>query len=670
MNKIELVQAWQAKIPSEQETRVGYKNLGIFRLQLTPDDHYAVTLSFQYRELIVWDFTSGRRLFSRSWSGYDKVRDLYLTPNGDYAVVVGETGGIVSIIPNQPIPLHPLPHDDYVIVNARSKRAISNNRMRVQVWDLEKNQQTITLETPTIKRDESNWWGPFDIHAISADGRLGAGMFDDHALVWDLETGKLLWKHEFGGLKPWQLGMIFTVDRQHIVLKNGQRVETWHWSSGRKDGPSFDTGGGRSHAMVFTPNGQTLITGTDNGKIQIWDWPNGYLKQTLAGHHYAIECLAVSADGEYLASTSDDTTLRKWHLASGKQVFSTLSATYKAKPLTIDPDGRYVISTYGHDGATLAMYDLASGSVQQILEGHQGDVNAVDFLSDGRLISASDDHTLRIWNLEDGRCIQTLSNLHTDRVQAVVAAPQHDRVVSAGADGHIIRWNLSTGRPVGLPLTYAVPTRWTEQYVSLDRFGHFALTNKAYSDDPERGVPILVDLESGSELFAWNYSLTGPGRMGGMLSPDGSWLIQPFGLGWNKLKIIHLSTKRMIQIQVGDDDQIRLGGAWCFTPEEQKLVCSFDTKVIVIDLQSGAFRFASVQASTRITALAVSSDGRLGAMAADESIRIWELSSGQELALLNTGHLFKLVFDPSNHYLVASGYINPFCCFGLRALTG
>jgi WD40 repeat protein len=215
-----------------------------------------------------------------------------------------------------------------------------------------------------------------------------------------------------------------------------------------------------------------------------------------------------------------------------------------------------------------------------------------------------------------------------------------------------------------------VPTRWYEQHVSLDRHGHFALTNKAHSDNPESGSPLLLDLESGQELFMWGYFLTGSGKAGGMLSPGGRWLIQPFG--WNKLRIIQIATKLMTQVQVGDDDQTRVGQYWCFTPDEKKLVCSCDNRVIVIDLQSGAFQFAPVQAHPEppsIRAITISPNGELAALATEESIQIWELSGKDVLASLDIGHSSTLVFDPQNRYLITGGYQIPLCCFELRRLA-
>lgn len=677
MSKLELVQAWHTESPIEQTARMGHQDSGIFRMQLTPDDRYAVTLNYQYRELIVWDFATGQRVKRYDWRGYDKVHDLYLTPDGKYAVVLGETGGVVSIDPAQPNPglvykfmddqgqTHQLLCWEYAIVSARSQRAISGNGRAARTWDFEKEYFTAELEIPTIHRDNDTW-NPLHLKAISNDGKYGSGMFDFHLLIWDLENGKVLWHRDFSKQPPYQI--IFTPDGEQVVLKFMSRLETWRWSTNQMDGPAFDAPAATSfHNLVFTPDWQTLITGADNGTIHIWDWPSGRLKQTLVGHRYSISCLAVSSDGEYLASASSDTTLRKWHLASGKQVFSTLRAGTKTKPLAIDPDGRYLISPYGCDGATLAIYDLASGTLQRTLQGHQGDINTIAFLSEGRLISASDDHTLRIWNLESGTCLQTLSGEHTDRVQAVVSIPDRNQVISAASDGRIITWDLSTSRPVRPLLSFAPPTSPTEQYMFIDRRGHFAVVNKANSEDKRNGTPILLDLESGRESEL-RTRLPGFRNGGGMLSPGGQWLVQTMP---NQLMITNLASQQAIRYSING----RLGDLWCFSSDEQTLITTHElTKIVLIDLKSGAYRFpnikpAKTEQGNHITALALSPDGRQGAIGVDNSIRVWELSSGEELAALDFGqNIYTLAFDPYNRYLLVGGNNTPLCCFELRGL--
>ncbi|HEV3076949.1 MAG TPA: hypothetical protein VHB47_21180 [Thermoanaerobaculia bacterium] len=67
------------------------------------------------------------------------------------------------------------------------------------------------------------------------------------------------------------------------------------------------------------------------------------------------------------------------------------------------PDGR-VIS--GSDERTLRIWDLATGRTTGTLEGHWSGVYALAVLPDGRVVSGSEDHTLRIWDLATGRDVQ------------------------------------------------------------------------------------------------------------------------------------------------------------------------------------------------------------------------------------------------------------------------
>src|SRR5262249_20338003 len=73
----------------------------------------------------------------------------------------------------------------------------------------------------------------------------------------------------------------------------------------------------------------------------------------------------------------------------------------------------------------------AGGALILVLEGHTDWVTAVAVLDGRRAVSASDDRTLRVWDLESGRALQTL-NGHTGAVTAVATLPG-GRVVSASS---------------------------------------------------------------------------------------------------------------------------------------------------------------------------------------------------------------------------------------------
>ncbi|KIX02675.1 uncharacterized protein Z518_08617 [Rhinocladiella mackenziei CBS 650.93] len=84
----------------------------------------------------------------------------------------------------------------------------------------------------------------------------------------------------------------------------------------------------------------------------------------------------------------------------------------------------------------------------QTLEGHTHYVKAMAFSPDGSLlVSASIDHTVRLWKVSTGQAVQTLQG-HTNSVRAVVFSPDGSLLASASDDGAVRLWKVSTGQAV------------------------------------------------------------------------------------------------------------------------------------------------------------------------------------------------------------------------------
>ncbi len=131
------------------------------------------------------------------------------------------------------------------------------------------------------------------------------------------------------------------------------------------------------------------------------------------------------------------------------------------RPTLIAPGGALLRTLQGHTGAiwgverldeqrvvsasddgTLRVWDVASGATLALLEGHTDWVRAVARLDERRVVSASNDRTLRVWDVATGATLAILEG-HTGRVRAVARLDER-RVVSASDDRTLRVWDAAT----------------------------------------------------------------------------------------------------------------------------------------------------------------------------------------------------------------------------------
>jgi WD40 repeat protein len=91
----------------------------------------------------------------------------------------------------------------------------------------------------------------------------------------------------------------------------------------------------------------------------------------------------------------------------------------------------------------LRLWDLASGETLRVLEGHSARVNHVVALSGERALSASDDNTLRLWDLENGNCESKI--VADDPITTFALTAEAGRGIAGLANGKIFLFELSSG---------------------------------------------------------------------------------------------------------------------------------------------------------------------------------------------------------------------------------
>lgn len=195
--------------------------------------------------------------------------------------------------------------------------------------------------------------------------------------------------------------------------------------------------------VVFNPKIPTLISGSIDDTIRVWNWQNGQLIYTLNAHPRGVNHLAISANGQVLASCGDDDIVRVWNLADGSLTRTLRGHLRDVTAVALDATGTQLVS--GSEDRTLKQWDLASGSLVKTLTGAAGLIKAVALMGDGqRVVSGGLDNKLRLWDLASGTMAGALVG-HVNSVYQVAASPDGVHLASASKDRTVRYWDSVAG---------------------------------------------------------------------------------------------------------------------------------------------------------------------------------------------------------------------------------
>lgn len=178
---------------------------------------------------------------------------------------------------------------------------------------------------------------------------------------------------------------------------------------------------------------------------------NLYHKLHLEGHDDSVRALA--AQGRTIVSGSYDCTVRVWDIVTGSCKWVLVGHTQKVYNVVLDLT-RNITCSGSMDG-TVRVWNLQTGQCQYNLTGHTSLVGALG-LSPSYLVSGAADSTLKTWNLETGEIRHTL----TGHNGAITCFHHDDFKILSGSDGRLIMWDIKNGTIVRDLLTGIVGVVW------------------------------------------------------------------------------------------------------------------------------------------------------------------------------------------------------------------
>ena len=447
---------------------------------------------------------------------------------------------------------------------------------------------------------------PIKAVVFSPDGKfIASGGYDSVVRVWDIATAELKVDHRHHSSQI--TGLAFLSNNEVISTSHDGTVRQWDFQSGEFQALYYEHTQGVS-GVIALPNQQNVITCGSDNTIRIWNSSTRLPIRQLLGHVAPVLCVASSPSGEWIVSCSSDGTLLRWELNKSRQPIvcedDRIARSISSNAI-FSPSGEAIIA--GLADGKLGIWNAVDGSLKSVSDPIGPSVIHVSIDSKGdRLAVSADDRSLKIVNLSDFHVLMAIENLPV--ASACHAFCPGQPWLAGGINKQIRIWNCETG----------------EQLAEWEAHG-FTVGQLRFSPD-------------GKRLYSSSIS----GAYGLRVWDTESWTeIESLGRSQTSAFLeLDASGKRLLSHASMD------GGVTIWNTERLSRTTNFPR-------HGASTRFAAMNSSENRLATFGSGDG--------ESVRIWNLDSGQELVTLKCKGLGPndvkgLVFSPTGDRLLVHSY--------------
>ncbi len=209
------------------------------------------------------------------------------------------------------------------------------------------------------------------------------------------------------------------------------------------------------HSMSFSPDGRWLATAGDSGRVQIWDWEAGEVAHTLEAHRTNLQAgtqgalqVVFSPDGKLLASAGCDATAKLWNTEDWSLGSTLVGHTKKVVGVHFSPDSAFLAT---HSERGVKRWDSRTGIEQPNWIRCDQDIRTIAFQPDGRnLVTVESSARATLWDLNAPRDGVFLEG-HTSDVNAVRFSPDARYLASSaghwlsGGDSRVLIWEMPVG---------------------------------------------------------------------------------------------------------------------------------------------------------------------------------------------------------------------------------
>ena len=287
---------------------------------------------------------------------------------------------------------------------------------------------------------------------FSPDGRRLVSAGHDRVIrIWDVLTGRLYLELRGHESEVWDV--TFSPDGRRLASVSFHDGAVKLWDADRAP-ESIAPGAGLpapielpAFGLGFSPDGRVLVAARMAGGIQAWDLDRSTSPFRIDGHAAnGRGWVAIGPEPDVVATLNSQRSIVLRNLSTGAEI-RTLEPPGNSRMGVFSPDGRFLVA--GSDSAgTIRVWEVATGRLVGVLDGHTQPVECVAFSPDGgKLASGSLDKTVKIWDFPSRREVMVYRG-HSAAIASVVFHPDGQHLASSSMDsrlrGEIRMWDAET----------------------------------------------------------------------------------------------------------------------------------------------------------------------------------------------------------------------------------
>jgi eukaryotic-like serine/threonine-protein kinase len=276
--------------------------------------------------------------------------------------------------------------------------------------------------------------------------RVWAPGYSSQIQLFDLKTGRVK-----PSIQHWYpvLDIAFTKDGRFLASVSdgprGTRIELNNVNTGQWSG-TMSWNDAKLRHIAFSADGELLASATQDGTLRFWQPEHNQTRGSFHGGARRISQFEFSPDGRWLATATDRGTVTLWNraLLGGPEPMRV--STPCRGTVVFDPKrSRVAVATADHG---VAVIDVATGRAAVRLNGHLGQVSDAAFSPDGTRLATVDRRHMCCWDAMNGRQLW-----QTEAAGAVSVAwsPVAPLLAAGGGSDHDVRlYDAATGSETGV----------------------------------------------------------------------------------------------------------------------------------------------------------------------------------------------------------------------------